>query len=123
MEAEEAVGDAPGGDEGLTGLEERGDPGGADVGIEGREHVVDHPEDGLAAPGLAEVIALTGMMHLIDRQMTGGDEGMEEAEVIGTTGFDHRHGGEGEVDGLPGIRAKALTEGFESVTEKFFDFH
>ena len=36
MEAEETVGDLPGGDERLTGLEEGGHPGGgADVGIEG----------------------------------------------------------------------------------------
>ena len=92
MQAEEAVGDTPGGDEGLTGFEEHGDPGGADVGIERREHVVDHPEDGLTALGLSEMITLAGMVHLFKRQMASSDEGMEEIEIVSTTGLDHRHG-------------------------------
>ena len=95
MEAEEAVGDLPGGDERLTGLEEGGHPGGgADVGIEGREHVVDHPEYGQSALGLTEIIALAGMPHLADGQIAGSDEGCKEIEVVCTTGLDHRHRGD-----------------------------
>ena len=94
MQAEEAVLDLPGFEEGFTDFEEGGEPGGsADVGIKGLAHVVDHPEDGLAGSGLAEMIAVTGVAHLFGREMTRGDEGMEEVEVVGTTGFNHRHRG------------------------------
>ena len=101
MESEETVGDAPGGDEGLTDLEEGGDPGGTDVGIEGREHVINHPEDGLAALGLTEIVALTSVMHLLDAQTAGCDDGCKEIEVICTAGLDYRHGGDREIDTSP----------------------
>ena len=98
MEAEEAVLDLPGLEEGLTDFEEGGDPSGTDVGIEGLAHVIDHPEDRLPGFGLAEMIAVTGMAHLVGREMAGGDEGMEEVEVVSTTGFNHRHRGQHQVD-------------------------
>jgi len=93
------VGYSPRLQEGFAGFEEGGEPdGGADVGIEGLAHVVDHPEDGLAGFGLAEMITVTGMVHLFGREMTGGDEGMEEVEVVSPTGFNHRHRGDYQVD-------------------------
>jgi hypothetical protein len=100
MKAEEAVGGAPGLQEGLTLFEERGDPTISDMGIEGRVHVIDHPEDGLAALGLAEVIALRCMAHLLCSEFAGSNEGLEEVEVIGTTGRDHLHRGHDEVHGV-----------------------
>ena len=124
MQAEEAVGDLPGGDERLTGLEKNGHPGGgADVGIEGREHVVDHPEDGLAALGLAEKIALAGMPHLPDGQIAGSDEGRKEIEVVCTTGLDHRHRGNRQIDTLPDIGRDGLPDGLEGVLKQESYFH
>ena len=85
--------------EGFTDFEEGGEPGGsADVGIKGLAHVVDHPEDGLAGSGLAEMIAVTGVAPLVGREMTGSDEGMEEVDVVSTTGFNHRHRGYHQID-------------------------
>ena len=120
MQAEEAMGDLPGGDERLTSLEERGDPSGADMGIERCEHVIDHPEDGLATLGLAEMIALTGVMHLLDSQLTGSDEGLEELEVISTTGVDHRHGRQRKVDALSDL---IMIDGLPNGLEGGADFH
>ena len=124
MQAEEAVGDLPGGDERFAGLEKRGHPGRrADMSIEGHEHVVNHPEDGLAALGLAEIVALTGMPHLLDSQFAGCDEGRKEIEVICTTGLDHRHRGDRQIDALPDIGGDGLPDGLEGVAKDFFDFH
>ena len=101
MQAEEAVMDLPGVKEGLTLLQELGDPSIlTDVGIEGLEHIVDHPVHGLAALSLAEVIALRCMVHISDCEFTGSDEGLEEVEVVGTTGGDHLHRGYHEVHGV-----------------------
>ena len=69
MQSEEAVANLPAVEERLTLFEDPGDPGIADVGIEGLEHVIDHPEDGLAALGLAEVITLGSVVHLVDCQV------------------------------------------------------
>ena len=124
MESEEAVGDAPGGDEGLTDLEEGGDPTGADVGIEGRQHVINHPEDGLAALGLTEIIALTSVMHLLNGQMAGSDDGRKEIEVICTAGLDHRHGGDREIDASPDFfRIKGLPNGLEGMLKQLLNCH
>jgi hypothetical protein len=99
METEEAVLDLPGFEEGFTDFEEGREPcGGTDVGIEGLAHVINHPEDGFAGFGLAEMIAVTGVVHLVGREMTGSDEGMEEVEVVSTTGFNHRHRGYHQID-------------------------
>ena len=69
MQSEEAVLDLPAVEDRLTLFEEPGDPGVADVGIKRLEHVVNHPEDGLAALGLAEVIAPCCAVHLVDCQV------------------------------------------------------
>ena len=99
METEEAVLDLPGFEEGLTDFKEGREPcGGTDVGIEGLAHVINHPEDGFAGFGLAEMITVAGVVHLVGREMTGSDEGMEEVEVVSTTGFNHRHRGYHQID-------------------------
>ena len=73
METEETVLDTPVADERLTGLEELGKPAVcADMGIEGTLQVVDHPVDGLAALGLAEVVTAAGTLHLGDSEASGG---------------------------------------------------
>lgn len=93
------------------------------MSIVGHEHVINHPEDGLAALGLSEIVALTGMPHLLDSQFAGCDEGRKEIEVICTTGLDHRHRGDRQLDALPDIGGDALPDGFEGVAKDFFDFH
>jgi hypothetical protein len=101
MQAEEAVMDLPGVKEGLTLLQELRDPSIlTDVGIEGLEHIVDHPVHGLAALSLAEVIALRCMVHISDCEFTGSNERLEVVEVVGTTGGDHLHSGYHEVFGV-----------------------
>lgn len=76
---------------GITLFEKCRDPGGADACIEGLQHIVDHPEDGQAALGLTEVVALGGVMHLVNIQVSRVNEGLEKVEVISTTSFHHRH--------------------------------
>lgn len=93
------------------------------MSIVGREHVINHPEDGLAALGLAEIVALTGMLHLLDSQFAGCDEGRKEIEVVCTTGLDHRHRGDRQLDALPDIGGDGLPDGLEGVAKDFFDFH
>ena len=66
MEAEEAMRYVPGIDEGFAVFEERGDPSVADVGIERGVHVVNHPEHRDATPCLAEIIAITSLVHVLD---------------------------------------------------------
>ena len=101
MQAEEAVIHLPVLQEGLALFQELGDPGIlTDVGIEWLKHIVDHPVHGLAALGLAEVIALRCMAHLLCSEFAGSNEGLEEVEVIGTTGRDHLHRGHDEVHGV-----------------------
>ena len=124
MKAEEAVGDLSGGDERLTSLEEGRQPRrSSNMSIERREHVVHHPEDRLAAPGLTEIIALTGMLHLLDGQVSGCDEGRKEIEVVCTAGLDHRHRGNRETDALPDIGRDGLSDGLEGVAKYFFESH
>lgn len=67
------------------------------MGIERFEHVIDHPEDGLTAAGLAEEITLRCTVHLLDSEFTGRDEGLKKIEVISTAGINHLHRGENEV--------------------------
>ena len=69
MQAEETVSGVPGLQEGLALFEECGDPAVTDVGIKGILHIVDHPEDGLPALGLTEVITLGCAVHLVDSQV------------------------------------------------------
>ena len=69
MQSEETVLDLPALDERLTLFEDPGDPGIADVGIKRLKHIIDHPEDGLATLGLAEVITLGCVVHLVDSQV------------------------------------------------------
>ena len=124
MKAEEAVSDLPGGDERLTSLEEGRQPRrSSNMSIKRREHVVHHPEDRLAAPGLTEIIALTGMLHLFDGQVAGSDEGRKEIKVIGTTGLDHRHRRDRQIDALPNIGGDGLTDGLEGVLKQISDHH
>ena len=52
MEAEETVLGAPEIQNWIATFEQFGDPSIADMGVEGRHHVVDHPEDGLTGFGL-----------------------------------------------------------------------
>ena len=103
MQAEEAVVGAPVFEEGLTLFEERRDPAITDMGIEGIQHVIDHPEDGLTALGLTKVIALTSPVHLLDGYLTSLDPRPEEVEVIRPTGLYHFHGGQDEVSGIARI--------------------
>ena len=103
MKAEEAMVGVPVVEEGFALLEERGDPAVADMGIKGILHVIDHPKDGLAALGLAKVIALTGPVHLLDGHLTRFDPRLEEVEVICPTGLHHLHGWQDEVCGIARI--------------------
>lgn len=87
MQAEEAVMHLPVLQEGLALFQKLGDPGIlTNMGIERLKHIVDHPVHGLAALGLAEVITLRCMVHLLDGEFTSSNEGQEEVEVVGTTG-------------------------------------
>ena len=52
METEETVLDVPEIEDRVPMFEQFGDPSIADMGVEGRHHVVDHPEDGLTGFGL-----------------------------------------------------------------------
>ena len=65
VEAEEAMLHLPVGDKGFALLEQRGDPGGSDVGIERGVHVVNHPEHRDATPCLAEIIAIASLVHIL----------------------------------------------------------
>jgi hypothetical protein len=69
MQSEEAVLDLPAVEERLTLFEDPGDPGITDVGVERLKHIIDHPEDGLPALGLAEMITLGCVVHLVDSQV------------------------------------------------------
>ena len=122
MQAEEAVLDVPVFQKRFPDLEEFGDPGVADVGIERLKHIIDHPEDGLATLGLTEVIALGCAVHLFDGQFAGSNERLKEVEVISATGFYHRHRGEDEVHLMPDV-ISLRSEGLEGVREKFVPSH
>ena len=124
MKAEEAVSDLPGGDERLTSLEEGRQPRrSSNMSIKRREHVIHHPEDRQAAPGLTEIITLTSMLHLFDGQISGSDKGRKEIEIVCTTGLDHRHRGNREIDALPDIGRDGLPDGLEGVAKYFFESH
>jgi hypothetical protein len=107
----------------VTLLEEIGDPGVADMGVEGCHHVIDHPEDGLTGSGLAKVVTLGGVMHLVSGEFTGGDEGSETVEVVSLTGVDHRYGGQHEADLLFDGSLILLADGLKGVAEYLVPFH
>jgi hypothetical protein len=90
--------------------------------IEGLEHIVYHPEDGLATLGLTEVIAPGCAVHLFDGQFAGSNERLKEVEVINATGFNHRHRGQYEIYLTSDVRGLRL-EGLEGVTEYFVPLH
>ena len=93
------------------------------LGVEGRHHVVDHPEDGLTGFGLPQVVTLCSVMHLFGGEFTGGDERVEAFEVVNATGVDHRHGRQQEVHLLFDGGCMPLADGFEGVAEDVVPFH
>lgn len=108
---------------GAPPFEQFGDPALADVGVEWRHHVVDHPEDGLTGFGLPQVVTLCSVMHLFGGEFTGGDERVEAFEVVDATGVDHRHGRQQEVHLLFDGGCMPLADGFEGVAEDVVPFH
>ena len=92
------------------------------MGIERFTQVIDHPEDRLPDLRLAKEIAFTGMTHLVDRETTCLDEGTEEVEVVGTTGFNHRHRRNHQVDLMANDIARR-SEGLEGMAEKRGESH
>lgn len=123
VETEEAVLDRPAFQDRVALFEETGDPGVADMGVEGRHHLIDHPVDRLTGFGLAKEITLGGVMHLFDSEFTGGDEGIEIVEVVSSTGLDHRHGGQHETDRFLDLGLMLLPDGLEGVAEYLVPFH
>ena len=98
MLPEEAVYWTPAAEQRLTGLEHRGEPAvGGDVGIQWILAFVDHPEQRLAAPGLAQVIPRRCAVHLFRGQPPRIDERLEEVEVISPAGIHHPHRRQDEV--------------------------
>ena len=91
MQAEEAMLDLPVIQKVLTLFKEIGDPTIANMGIEGRKHVINHPEDGLATFGLTEIVASSSVVHLVNSQVSCVDERLKEVEVISTASVNHRH--------------------------------
>lgn len=67
MEAEEAMLYVPGIDKRLAVFEESGNPSGSDVGIERAMKIVDHPIDGGASLGFAEIVAIASLVHILFR--------------------------------------------------------
>ena len=123
METEETVLDVPEIEDRVPPFEQFGDPALADVGVEGRHHVVNHPEDGLTGFGLPQVVTLCSVMHLFGGEFTGGDERVEAFEVVNATGVDHRHGRQQEVHLLFDGGCMPLADGFEGVAEDVVPFH
>ena len=123
MEAEEAMLHLPIGDKGFALLEQLGDPSVTDVGIERGVHVVNHPIDWGACLGLAEIIAIASLVHLVFWQFSCGDERLEGIEAVGAAGIDHRPGGEYEIDLLADIRFNLSPKGFEGVAKDIVPFH
>ena len=112
METEEAVADVAGLEDGFALFQERREPrAGTDKCILRGEHVVDEPEDRVVALRLAQIVARCCMVHLLDCQLPHVDPGLEEVEVVGAAGLDHRHGRQDEVDhaaDVGGLRAECL---------------
>ena len=123
VETEETVLDVPEIEDRVPPFEQFGDPALADVGVEWRHHVVNHPEDGLTGFGLSQVVTLCSVMHLFGGEFTGGDERVEAFEVVNATGVDHRHGRQQEVHLLFDGGCMPLADGFEGVAEDVVPFH
>ena len=123
VETEETVLDVPEIEDRVPPFEQFGDPALADMGVEGRHHVVDHPEDGLTGFGLSQVVTLCSVMHLFGGKFAGGDERVEAFEVVNATGVDHRHGRQQEVHLLFDGGCMPLADGFEGVAEDVVPFH
>ena len=123
VETEETVLDVPEIEDRAPPFEQFGDPALADVGVEGRHYVVDHPEDGLTGFGLPQVVTLCSVMHLFGGKFAGGDERAEAFEVVNATGVDHRHGRQQEVHLLFDGGCMPLADGFEGVAEDVVPFH
>jgi len=62
------------------------------VTVERLIEIIDEPEDGDAGLRLAEMITLGGMVHLVDSEIAGIEEGLEKVEIVCPAGIDHRHG-------------------------------
>ena len=123
METEETVLDVPEIEDRVPPFEQFGDPALADVGVEWRHYVVDHPEDGLTGFGLSQVVTLCSVMHLFGGEFTGGDERVEAFEVVDATGVDHRHGRQQEFHLTFDGGCMPLADGFEGVAEDVVPFH
>jgi len=93
------------------------------VGIEWTEQVIYHPIDGLPCFGLAEVIAITSLMHILNRQFSGGDERLEVIKVVGPAGFHHRHRRQHHVDPFPDLRPDLLPKRHEGGAKDLVPFH
>ena len=123
VEAEEAMLYLPIGDKGFALFEQLGDPSVADVGIERGVHVVNHPIDWDACLGLAEIIAIASLVHILDCQYPCGEERLEGIEAVGATGIDHRPGGEYEIDLLADIRFNLSPKLLKGVAKDIVPFH
>lgn len=123
METEETVLGVPEIQDRIATFEQFGDPFIADMGVEGRHHIVDHPEDGLTGFGLSQVVTLCSVMHLFGGEFTGSDERVEAFEVVDATDVDHRHGRQQEVHLLFDGGCMPLADGFEGVAEDVVPFH
>jgi len=62
-------------------------------------------------------------MHLVDGEVSGIDEGLEEVEIVCPTGVDHGHGGKHEVELLLHFGFDLLRKCFESVAENVVPGH
>jgi hypothetical protein len=90
--------------------------------IEGPKHIVDHPEDDLAAPALTKVIELGCVAHLLDGQFAGSNERFKEVEVVSATGLYHRHRRQREIYLMSDVRGMRF-KGLEGITEDVVPFH
>ena len=123
MEAEETMLHLPVCNERLSSFEEIGDPIIPDMGILWTEQVIDHPIDGRPRLGLAEVIAVTSLVHILNRQFPGGDERLEVVKDIGPTGFQHRHRRQHHVNLSPDLRPDLFPKRLEGVAKDLVPFH
>ena len=123
MQSEQTVHHPPVLQQGFPFLQKRGYPALSDMGIERCHHVVDHPVDRLAAPGLAQVIAVAGPSHLFLGESASVDERLEEVEVAGPTGLDHRYGGHQQFHPTPRLGPDLFTDGLKRMTKHFVPLH
>ena len=115
VEAEETVGGLPVLEQGLTGFELAGDPTVAYAAVEHLLHLVDHPEDGLAALALAEVITGGGGCGLCCCEQSPVEEGLEEREGVCLALPDHLLGGEQPIDAFSASALEGAEGGGEDL--------